>query len=331
MDTRTHQTSPLSLPTPTDAGGQPRKLGVEVEFGGLGEEKTASLLARETGGTMECQGTDYTVSDTPFGTCKMFIDTAYRKRASGEIAKTALDLARGLVPVELVTDPFDPVALPKLDTLLATMRDAGAYGTERGILLGFGVHLNVQTASDDVAHLWSVVTAFALAEPLLRHNHPIDLSRRVLPFVDPYPRALLDALAEGPPETLHDLAQIYLTYAPSRNHALDMLPIIADFDTSLIREVFGDNHGIGARPAFHYRMPDCRIDDPEWSVSQEWDLWVAIEALAEDHAALNALCAAWRDHRDRLARIPHGWLDRAAEILRDYGHDSLSKRDSAAA
>ncbi len=331
MDTHNATPAALSLPTPLDEKGSPRSLGVEVEFGGLSEQQTADLVAQETGGTISREGADYLISDTPFGTCKAYIDTAYRKRASGEVAKTAIDLARNLVPVELVSDPFDPAHLPAFDALIAAMRDAGAYGTDKGILLGYGVHLNVQTAAQSADHIWSVVTAFALSEQLIRHSHPIDLSRRVLPFVDSYPRALLDALAEGPPETLRALADSYLAHAPSRNHALDLLPIIADFDPDLITQTFGNDNGISARPAYHYRMPDCRIDDPGWSVSHEWALWVAIEALAEDRATLNALCAAWRDHRSQIAHVPHAWIDRASAILRDAGHDAMLKSDSAAA
>ncbi len=312
------------LPSPRDTGDSLRLLGVEVEFGGLSEDAAADILAREAGGTVEGGNADLVVTGTPFGDCKVYLDTAYRARLSGDLGRTARELARQLVPVELVTEPFDPARLGDLDALLGKLRGQGAVGTERGLLLGYGVHLNVQIASDRPDRLWSVLTAFALTERLIRRSYPIDFSRRVLPFVDPYPRSLSDALAEGPPASLAALSDIYLTHAPSRNHALDMLPILAHFDADAVARSLGSDHSVSARPAWHYRLPDCRIDDPDWSVTGEWALWVAIEGLAEDRATLDQLCTDWHAHRRHFTSTGGEWAERCAKVLRASGHGEIA-------
>ncbi|QPM90424.1 amidoligase family protein [Pseudooceanicola algae] len=324
MDRTSPNARPPRLPQRRDNDGNTRLLGVEVEFGGLTEDEAAALLADLFDAEIERDGTDLTVSDTPFGRCKIYIDTAYRKQVDSDFGRAALDLARNLVPVELVTSPFDPADLARLDALLVTFEDNGAFGTNRGILLGYGVHLNVQIASPEVGHLWSVLTAFALTEPLIRRAYPIDISRRLLPFVDRYPRSLRDALAKGPPADTRQLTKIYLDHAASRNHALDMLPILAHLDPQLIRRQFGDGSAISARPAWHFRMPDCRIEDPSWSLGAEWANWVAIEALAEDRATLDRLCAAWIDHRRDLTSTGTDWAETVSGVLRASDHARLA-------
>ncbi|MGI3167119.1 amidoligase family protein [Pseudooceanicola sp. 200-1SW] len=320
-----------ALPRPEDDAGQPRLLGVEVEFGGLTEGRAARILAEVTGGQLSETAGDYTVSGTPFGDCKIYMDTTLRDRGQSALGRAALDLARNVVPVELVTAPFDPARLGDLDAVLARFRAAGASGTDEGILLGFGLHLNVQIAAATADHLWSVLTAFALAEPLLRDAYSLDLSRRALPFVDPYPQRLLDVLAQGCPDRLEALVQSYLGVTHSRNHALDMLPIFAHLCPDLTRDALARGAGgtVSARPAYHYRMPDCRIDDPGWSLSGEWALWCAIERLAEDRPTLDRLSARWREMRaDPVGRVRlqlNGWVEASEEILTPAGHGDLRR------
>ncbi|MBT9382649.1 amidoligase family protein [Pseudooceanicola sp. CBS1P-1] len=325
----THPDPLPALPTARDAEGKIRLLGVEVEFGGLTEGRAARILARETGGTLGRNGTDYRVSGTPFGDCKLYMDTAYRDERETAFARAALDFARNFVPVELVTAPFDPARLPQLDAVIRKFHAAGAVGTEQGLFLGFGVHLNIQTIADEPHHLWSVTTAFALLEPLLRRSWPIHINRRVLPFVDPYPASLRDALAarllEMPFPDVDALEDIYLQHAPSRNHALDLLPALAHHDPALEGRAFGSSKGVSGRPAFHYRMPDSRLGDPDWSLVAEWALWTRIEALAEDREMLLRLCAAWGAMREHLTFGNSDWAGRCRDMLLAGGHAALAR------
>ncbi|WP_010138758.1 amidoligase family protein [Oceanicola sp. S124] len=324
-----------TLPRPKTAEGKTRLLGVEVEFGGLTEARAARILAEGAGSSAQRRGGDFEVEGTPFGTCKLYMDTSYRDHDDTALGRAALDLARNVVPVELVTEPFAPDRLDRLDDVLKRFRTEGATGTRDGLFLGFGVHLNVQYHDGGVDHLWSTLTAFALAEPLLREAYDIDFSRRALPFVDPYPNGLLDALAMGAPTDVPALIALYLRLSPSRNHALDMLPIFAHLAPEQTRKALARGAGgtVSARPAYHYRMPDCRIDNPGWSLAGEWALWCAIEELAEDRGTLERLCTAWRKMRDdpleRLRGQLNGWTRQSRAILAEAGHERLEDRARA--
>ena len=321
--------SPPSLPQPKTPEGKTRLLGVEVEFGGLTEARAAQILAETAGSAVQRQDGDYRVEGTPFGSCKLYMDTTYRDQGDTALGRAALDLARAVIPVELVTEPFTPARLDRLDQVLAQFRRAGATGTQDGLFLGFGVHLNVQILDDSVRHLWSVLTAFALTEPLLREAYGIDLSRRALPFVDPYPARLTDALARGMPGSVDALAQSYFDISPSRNHALDMLPVFAHLLPDRTRRALAHGAGgtVSARPAYHYRMPDCRIDNPAWSLTGEWAIWCEIEALADDRDTLERLCDAWRrmraDPLERLRGHVNGWQEDCGALLEETGHGGL--------
>ena len=183
-------------------------------------------------------------------------------------------------------------------------------GTDNGVLLGFGMHLNVECRSTDVADVLPVLRAFALLEDWLRGSDPIDLSRRVLPFVDPYPRAFVTELAEARDWDFAKMAQRY--------RALDLLPILALVNEETVRRMLGDEK-IGARPAFHYRLPDCRIDEPDWSIAHEWDKWALVEDVAEDPDALAHLAKAWCDYKDRWTTTRGDWRASVDDYLVSHG------------
>jgi hypothetical protein len=36
------------------------------------------------------------------------------------------------------------------------------------------------------------------------------------------------------------------------------------------------------RATFHYRLPNSSISRADWTLAQEWNLWIVIEELADD-------------------------------------------------
>ena len=87
-----------------------------------------------------------------------------------------------------------------LDELREQLRQDGAVGSGGGVFFGFGVHLNVQIASDRAESIVPPLLAYALIEDWLRTANPIDHTRRVLPFAAPYPRRLVRRLIALPGE-----------------------------------------------------------------------------------------------------------------------------------
>lgn len=306
-----------SLPDPTRHDGTLRKVGIEVELGGLPEGRVAEFIAGRFGGEVKKTGA-YTraVRGSEIGDVEVLLDTALRDRVSGEVARTGLDWGRAVIPVEFVTQPIDPADIPRIDALCTDLARAGGFGTEDGVLLGFGLHLNVALRGMAIDDILPGLTAFALVEDWMRSRIPIDPSRRALPFVDPYPAPFLDRLCDPTIDwTQERLTRVYLEEAGSRNHALDLLPILKQADPERVVAAVPQMGHKSARPAWHYRLPDARIDDPGWSIALEWNRWCEVERIAADALLLDRLKSAWRAYRDRVLPIPGQWASVSADIL----------------
>ncbi|MEL6518072.1 MAG: amidoligase family protein, partial [Pseudomonadota bacterium] len=153
------------LPHPDTADGTPRKVGVEIEFAGLTEAESAALAQQNLGGQTAPDGPrTLKVTESELGTLEIVLDTALRRFDGNVLIDAGLDAARGLVPVEIVTEPLNLSDLPTLDAFRASLREAGAIGTADGVLLGFGVHFNVAVVAPDDTHTLNTVRAFALCE-----------------------------------------------------------------------------------------------------------------------------------------------------------------------
>lgn len=314
------------LPHPNTDDSTPRKVGVEIEFAGLSEAETAELAREQFGGIVEQTGPrKLSVTGSAIGTIEIVLDTALRKLSDDGLVDAGLDAARGLIPVEIVTEPLNPGDLPDLDQFRDTLREAGAMGTKEGLLLGFGVHLNVAVVAPDAPHTLATVRAFALLEDHLRANAPIDLTRRVMPFVEPWPRAFTDALtAEGEDLSFDRLRALYAHHCNSRNHALDLLPLFAHADEDRFATLFPDQTNTKGRPAYHFRLPDCRIDDPDWSLAQEWARWWQVETVASQPAVLAALSKAYTARDRQVLRDRTTWANTCEEILSEMLGDTVA-------
>ena len=308
------------LPGSPGSDGASRRVGVEIEFGGLSQRDAAEAILPLLGGSVTAgDNGDLTLTGGDLGRVEIYLDTALRKKASGPLAKAGLKASRAVVPVELVTEPLSQMQLPLLDRVRDSLRQAGAVGTGDGVLLGFGVHLNVQTASETGADIPAVVMAFAFLEDWLRARDPMDLSRRVLSFTNSYPRAYLDALAQHPAQSLTDFLRLYADHNPTRNRGLDLLPIYAHFAPNAFATQIGGENAVSARPAYHYRMPDCRLDEPDWTLAYEWNRWALVERVARNGSALTALPRIWTEHRKDWSPGGPGWADRVTELLCEHG------------
>ena len=309
------------LPRPHNADGAPRKVGVEIELGGLDEGEVARICAEVLGGRAEQgDGTLWTVHDTRIGKIEVYLDTSLRKATRSKLRDLALDLGREVIPVEIVTQPLDMAELATLHDLTGALRHAGALGSGAGWVFGFGLHLNIEIASDRNADILRPMLAYALIEDWLRHAEPIDDSRRLLPFTDPYPTNFVRALLGlGMDASLREMIAVYLEHTPSRNRGLDMLPIFAHLAPETVEDAVSES--VSSRPAFHFRLPDSRIDEPGWSIAKEWQRWVLVERVAADERLLTRLGAAWLDDHGMVTFSRASWAERCGALLHQFGHD----------
>ena len=309
------------LPQPLNAKGDPRLVGVEIELGGLPVAQVARLCATTLDGTAsQVDSHIWRVENSQIGQVDIYLDIFLRNAQQSKLRDLALDLGRDVVPVEIVTAPLDRDGLGRLDDLRNALRDAGALGSGAGWFFGFGLHLNIEMASDADADTIRPLLAYALIEDWLRAANPIDESRRLLPFTDPYPIDFTRALIKVGPDASRDhVTGLYLELTPSRNRGLDMLPLFAHFDEARIRAAITDK--TSARPTFHFRLPDCRIDEPDWSIADEWQRWLTVERVATDTALLTRLSQAWLDDHGLLTLSRQSWATRAGRILQSAGLD----------
>jgi hypothetical protein len=195
--------------------------------------------------------------------------------------------------------------------MIDCLRELGATGADQ-VLHAFGLHLNPEVASFDADYLLRHLRACLLLSDWLRAEIGIPFSRRVSQFVAPFPESYHQLLlspdyAPGVEALIDD----YLTYNPTRNRELDMLPLFSHLDRDRVMQVVSDKN-TSPRPTFHYRLPTSRVDEPGWSVVLEWNRWVAVERLAADP---DALAGAMQAHADfRAGRLIGEW----AEISRRW-------------
>jgi hypothetical protein len=298
------------LPLPETAEGTARRIGVEVELSGLDEARVAEVLAEALGGTVEQSGPClYSLCGSEIGDLSVELDTALRTKTDRPLVQEGLDLARAVIPVEVISAPIKPDALVRLDAALAALRAAGARGSGQGVFYGFGVHLNVEIVAPDHPATLAIPRAYALLEEHLRAEDRIDGTRRILPFVDRWPPALVDALAEARQGRLTELMPVYARNTTSRNHGLDLLPLFKHLDPERFEALFHGGSGgiVKARPTFHFRLPDSRIDEADWSLSRAWSDWHLVESLAADSALLEHLAKGWQAHRAHLLSTRGDW------------------------
>ena len=294
-----------------------RRVGVEIEFAAVSCAEAAALVAALFGGTTAPESEfRIAVEKTAFGDFLVELDNQYAhaEAAGGESltdqfdrwrAKAVGRLSESFVPLEIVSPPIDLIDLPKLEDLIAGLRELRAQDTRDSIVFGFGMQLNPEAPSLAADSIRAHLQAFVLLEDWLRRQIDVDTTRRLLPFAAPFPEAYGDRiLAAGYGPDLDHLIDDYLTDNPTRNRSLDMLPLFHDLDPERI-EAKMDTSLIKPRPTYHYRLPDCRLSDPTWGLATEWNRWAAVERLAADPDALERLAAqrAERNETSGLERL----------------------------
>ncbi|MCC5983351.1 MAG: amidoligase family protein [Rhodobacteraceae bacterium] len=304
----------LPLPDHGTARSARRRVGVEVEFAGLDVPAAAEVIADACGGRLDGPDTgapresirEIHVRGSRLGDIRVELDIALKRQWAEDLAASVLG---DLIPVEVITEPLPRADLPRVESLLRTLAAAGALGTHEKLAYGFGIHFNIELPDDDGAALVATARAYALCEDWMRRADPLDPARRVLPFVAAFPHGLVAELARAEGWAPTDLARAMATHAPSRNFGLDLLPALQHLCPDALSGV-PEDHLKGARPAFHYRLPEARLGAPGWSLAYEWNRWSVIEHVATDPDLLAALAADWPAHQGPLPGARATWAAR---------------------
>ena len=335
-------------PRLTDSAGRPRRAGFEFELGNLSIVDTARALMGAMGGELEIISPfEAILHDSLIGNLKIERDAdilksvRYRRWleslgitfSPGTVAhgiETNIDSAsRGLIPCEVVTAPIELDQLHKLDVLTETLSTLGAEGTQDSLIYAFGLHINTSIPDEQPLTITRYLQAFLLLYTWIIDSSEIDITRRFLTkYIDPFPQDYMELLLDNDyRRNTSELIDDYLEHNPTRNRALDMLPIFCYLDKDRVLSGINpeERRLVRGRPAFHYRLPDCKVNEIDWSAAAAWNRWVYVETLAEDTSLLPELITAWRESNSTFSIAPRAtWAARLTTIL---SQKYLQRRD----
>ena len=316
----------------TTASGEARRIGIEIEFSGVEPAVITQLIIDLYGGkSVEHSRFDFDVVDTRFGVFKLELDSSYLKQLAvqeaasqqppGTLTSITTDLlARAselLVPWEIVSPPIPLADAEDLCELVSQLRKQGALGTRHALQFAFGVHLNPELPDLETHTIVNYLRAYFCLYDFIAAREKIDLSRKLTPYIDHFGKAYVRKIVDWNYQpTRQQMIDDYLEFNPTRNRSLDMLPLFAHLDETRVRNAVDDAR-INARPTFHYRLPNCDIDNPDWNLDHSWELWLQVETLSHDEAGLLRFCKAYCEALDSL--IPplgeNSWLKQSEALL----------------
>ncbi len=306
--------------------GRERRVGFELEFTGLTLGKAGdALLSSLDGELVSSTAAELQIEVPVLGSFRVEIDWSYLKKLAREHQdyyyelSLLSDTASLLVPVEIVCPPLNITELYRLDCLIVQLRQTGARGTDDSPFAAYGVHVNPEIPEQSESIIDAYLKAFCLLQWWLVKAHKVNLTRRITPYVDLYPDRYLKQVISSRQPSLERIIEDYLHFNPTRNRALDMLPLFKEIDPDRIKARVDDLR-IQARPTFHYRLPDCLIDETGWSLAESWNLWCVVEELASRPDTLAALCDEFLLYwRPAFGVDESEWIDRIDVWLKRSG------------
>lgn len=324
-----HRSNEFDLPPIVDKDdGSFRAVGFELEFSGISLDEAAEAVASALEGEPESESSAQRVIQThPFGEFIIELDWDFLKRKAsetgpgqegGEWLEPLSQAAALFVPVEVVCPPIPVTDLPALTPMVDGLRAAGAVGTEESLIAAYGVHINTEAPRLDADMLFSYLRAFAILQWWLVDAHEVNATRKVSPYIDLYPQAYLRQVLSRFESTMTQIFDDYLEHNASRNRALDLLPMLAEIDSDRVRKAV-DDPKIKARPAFHYRLPNCHIERPDWSLAGAWNTWCVVERLAARADDLDALADEFLAADRPILGVGRGnWVEFVDRWLKDH-------------
>lgn len=317
------------------ADGSERRVGVEIELSGLSYDALVEHSGRLLDGTPELKSRYVTSLQTDAGTFTIELDSDPIKdldladkrlpEAVREFGTHAMDVidfaAEKIVPLEIVGPPLAFSRLDLVENLMDELRELGAVGSREAIYYAFGLQLNPELPDLEPDTIVRYLQAFAALYDWLKSRHQIDISRKFTTYIEPWSSRYTEKLmTDDYAPDIKTLMSDYLHYNPTRNKALDLLPLFAHLDAELLAE-YVDDPRIKSRPTLHYRLPDCDIDNPDWHFSSVWNDWVILEQVANHREHLAELRHEFLAARKfSLHNLTHSWEETTAHWLQERGY-----------
>ena len=314
-----------------------RHYGLELEYIGVPLDKVADIIRDIVGGEIRKQHSTRLHVESEKGDFIVELDVelaqkisekAKAHREENPAGRSLEEMADQIVPPflspiapsEIVTPPLKYNDLDIVEKLIVKLRDAGAQGTSKSLFYAFGYHINAEAASFAATEIRDTLRAFILMYDWLMTRLEMDLTRKITGFAGPHDKKYIElVLKPDYNPNLEQLIRDYIQLNPSRNYALDMLPLFSHLDEKLVDDLITESL-IKKRPTYHFRMPNCCIDDTQWNIRTGLNCWFTVEALADDKALLRKLSAEYIDRRqDVFSRIDKHWAEKIETELRQAG------------
>lgn len=318
-------------PVQYNSDGEDRKVGLELEFSGIELHKIAEIIVSIYGGVIiEKHRYHYEVKDTELGTFRVELDARILQKMARQNMDVTFDeqsirksiedvvdkLAKTVVPVEVVMPPLRVSELEKLEQLRTKLQENKAEGTDTSFVHAFGMHINIEVPELAPVSVLNYLKAFIIVYPWLLNILEINISRKISPFVDAFPdkysRMVIDPSYQP---SFQQMIEDYIEYNNTRNRPLDMMPVFGMINNKLIRKVM-EGEKNDPRPAFHYRLPNSRINEPGWRFEEEWNNWLVVERLASDKAMLEKLSRLYLYRRkQKVIAFRNEWAQTISILL----------------
>ncbi|MGV3539132.1 MAG: amidoligase family protein, partial [Rufibacter sp.] len=213
--------------------------------------------------------------------------------------------------------PLQVHQLPELEMLRQALYEHRAEGTEAFLTNAFGTHINPELPNLECSTVLRYLRAFLLLYPWLLKEGKTDFARlHMTSFINPYPAEYI-ALVLQPDynPNLEQLIQDYHQYNPDRNRPLDLYPLFACLREEQVKG-FTNLGSVKPRETFHYRLPNSRVSDLDWTLAEEWNHWVEIEILANQPEKIMTLNQAYLQlKKDTLLGFEEKWAKEIGKWL----------------
>ncbi|WP_234570829.1 amidoligase family protein [Rhodohalobacter sp. 614A] len=327
----------LKPPKTTNSEGKERSAGFEFEFTGVEMDDVAAMISELYGGEVKQLSTyEFSIERTRFGDFGLELDAQLIREKKYEkfletigidistaknqetFEDSLMELASSIVPYEIITPPVPLSQIMELTRMVDELRNRKAKGTGSSFVYAFGLHINPEIPDNSTQSILNHLRAFVLFEPWIRKQANIDVSRRLTPFINRYENDYIQHILN--PGYQPDQAQFikdYFDYGNNRNRPLDMQPLFMFLDEELTAGFLEDTL-TSARPTFHYRLPNCSLEDETWTMAAEWNRWVLAERLAADEDKLHQLSSEYlKMWSETMIRFEAKWLERIGEWAED--------------
>lgn len=313
---------------------EPRHVGIEIEYSNLSLEKSAKLISEIFGGNLE-KITKYELKlkDTKYGDFKFELDAQLLQKMQtdnlfdklsniiGSVSHSIDDIvdktSKRFVPFEIATPPIPIKDLKEADKLVESLRLNGALGTTHSLYYAFGVHFNIEPPSQNIEDVLRLFKSFLIIQKWIELQSEVDIARKVSPYINDFPKEYIKKIIDlDYKPTKEEFLQDYIKYNPTRNRILDMLPQLAFWDEKEVRKHL-PKEKINPRPTYHYRLPNSKVNLFRWNLSQEFQLWVIVEILANNEKIFNKMSKEFLLQLDSPLFNKNEWIEQCHGYITD--------------